>query len=332
MPCNAPRRAWRGGNRKPGGNLGVTFNRSDRAYGAEEIPLPCGQCMGCRIDKARNWTIRICHESMMHDDNCFVTLTLSDEHVPLGGTLVKSHLQKFVRKLREITKQDRTRIEDGEEVEEPIRYYGIGEYGDLNKRPHYHICLFNYDFPDKQLATVRNGNAVYNSEILRRAWTQDGCLDQLGYSETTDLTEQSAQYVARYVQKKITGPLAEEHYLRADPRDMTEWRVLEEFAIMSLKPGIGYDWLESYCDDIYPGDKVIINGKEKGKPPPYYDRMVEELVPHLIWDMKAARKERAKKHAKELTKKRLATRERCQQLNAARQIRQLEETQNAVEH
>lgn len=39
------------------------------------ILVPCGQCIACRLNKARQWSIRCMHEARYHSDNAFVTLT-----------------------------------------------------------------------------------------------------------------------------------------------------------------------------------------------------------------------------------------------------------------
>ncbi len=54
------------------------------------IKLPCGQCIGCRLDRSRQWAMRCLHEAQLHDDNCFVTLTYDDDHLPFDLSLKKN--------------------------------------------------------------------------------------------------------------------------------------------------------------------------------------------------------------------------------------------------
>ena len=55
----------------------ITFN-SPFPF-ARGFNLPCSQCVGCRLNYARNWAIRIMHEAQMHKDNMFITLTFNPE-------------------------------------------------------------------------------------------------------------------------------------------------------------------------------------------------------------------------------------------------------------
>ena len=109
--------------------------------GVEVIKLPCGQCIGCRIDRTKQWAIRCIHESKLHNKNCFITLTFNDEHLDSAGSLQKRDFQLFMKRLRKRFPNDN------------IRYYHCGEYGEQLNRPHHHACLFNFDFPDKKLLT-----------------------------------------------------------------------------------------------------------------------------------------------------------------------------------
>ena len=52
---------------------------SERGKIARSFMLPCGNCLGCRSDRARAWGARIVHESLMHDFSWFVTLTYDDK-------------------------------------------------------------------------------------------------------------------------------------------------------------------------------------------------------------------------------------------------------------
>ena len=118
----------------------------------------------------------------MYDDNCFITLTYSNQHIPADGSLDVRVFQKFMKRLRK-------RFGDG------IRFYHCGEYGSLLGRPHYHACLFNFDFPDKYLWKENNGQKLYRSPSLEELWPY-------GYSSIGTVTFESAAYVARYILKR----------------------------------------------------------------------------------------------------------------------------------
>lgn len=67
---------------------------------ARPINLPCGQCIGCRIDRSRAWAMRCVHQASMYPDNCFVTLTYAPEYLPYNGSLVHRDFQLFMKRLR----------------------------------------------------------------------------------------------------------------------------------------------------------------------------------------------------------------------------------------
>ena len=95
MGCNKPLTAYKGN----GG--GITFNFSERFVDLPPLKLPCGRCHGCRVEKSKQWAIRLQNESRLHAVSCFLTLTYDDENLPEGNTLVKEHAQKFIRALRD---------------------------------------------------------------------------------------------------------------------------------------------------------------------------------------------------------------------------------------
>ncbi len=156
MPCYSPLKGYVNLE-----NGGIVFKRMKNAGAATDVA--CGQCLGCRLDKSREWAARIIHEAAMWDDNIFVTLTYDDEHLPRDGSLNKEHFQKFVKRLR---KKFKGRV---------IRYYHCGEYGDELDRPHYHACFFNLDFPDKELFKETDGNFLFYSETLEKLWGNGFC-------------------------------------------------------------------------------------------------------------------------------------------------------------
>lgn len=274
MACYRPLRAY--ALRNAEGKMQVSFKRK---IGYEPIWLPCGQCIGCRLERSRQWAMRIVHEAQMYDRNCFVTLTYDDEHMPANGSLNKRDFTLFMKRLRK-------RYGAG------IRYYQCGEYGELLGRPHHHAILFNFDFDDKVLWSVRDGVRLYRSASLEQLWPY-------GYSTIGDVTFESAAYVARYCTKKITGKLAGEHYKGKLP----------EYATMSRRPGIGRAWLEKYKDDVYSYDYVVVRNGLKLRPPRYYDRIYDEIDGERMVAIKEKRADAAKENIKEQHWQRLETKE-----------------------
>lgn len=277
MACYRPLRAYapRSG-RDAEGKLRISFKPK---IGYEPIWLPCGQCIGCRLERSRQWAMRCMHEAQMYDRNCFVTLTYDDEHLPKDGSLNKRDFQLFMKRLRK-------RYGAG------IRYYQCGEYGELLGRPHHHAILFNFDFDDKVLWSVRDGVRLYRSASLEELWPH-------GYSTIGDVTFESAAYVARYCTKKITGKLAHEHYKGKLP----------EYATMSRRPGIGRAWLERYKDDVYSHDYVVVRNGLKLRPPRYYDKIYDEIDPERMVAIKEKRGDAAKENIKENHWQRLEVKE-----------------------
>ena len=181
MPCLQPLRGYpvKSGRDPVTGKWQLTFKRSE-GYEDLAVDVPCGKCLQCRLDQARTWSLRCLHESKLHEHNCAITLTYSDEFLPEFG-LDKRGIQNWFKILR-------NRIGS-------VRYFGCGEYGSKYQRPHYHIMLFGYDFPDKKLITNHGGSRHYDSPLLRSLWPY-------GHSTVGDLTPQTAAYICRYVLKK----------------------------------------------------------------------------------------------------------------------------------
>lgn len=239
----------------------------------------CGQCHGCRKSWSREWSLRCMHEASLHDENSFVTLTLDDEHLPLGGSLDRRHFPLFMKRLRKAICPQR------------VRYFYVGEYGDANDRPHYHALLFGVGFADKTLLSMRSAFPVYRSELLEDVWT-------LGLSEIGSVTDKSAGYVTKYLSKRITGGWAKAKYGDRVP----------EFGHMSRNPGIGAGWIDKFRCDVYPKDGVVVRGSIV-KPPRYYDIRTAKVAPALLDGVKLAR--HLRRRPEEETPERLAVSEKC---------------------
>lgn len=271
--------------------------------GQDSLWLPCGQCIGCRMDRAKAWSIRCMHEASMWDNNCFITLTYNNENLPGHGKLVYDDFKLFMKRLRKRFKGQKSTVYKGEVVY-PIRFYMCGEYGDQDGRPHFHALLFNFDFPDRVLwKKTGAGERLYRSAILEDLW-------RYGYSSVGDVTMKSAGYVARYVMKKVNGDAARHHYFAGYDEDTGECLFAPgEFNRMSLKPGIGQDWFDKYYEDVYPEGKVVLEGGKKSKPPKFYDLKYKEMFPDKFEDMQEARILAAAEHRADNMPDRLAVKE-----------------------
>lgn len=285
----------------------IVFDAAERM--GRNIALPCGRCIGCRLEFSRQWALRCVHELKSHERACWFTLTYDKENLPYGGSLVKEDLQKFYRRLRK------------EVAPVEIRYYSCGEYGDDKGRPHYHVCLFGFDFDDMQYRRTENsGFDVFGSETLDKIWGK-------GRTELGDLTFETAAYTARYCTKKINGD--SEKYVMNYTRillDGTMVDVEKEFALMSRKPGIGAKHVEEYLREIYQDDSCIVRGY-RSKPPRFYDKFLEETDPQLHKEVKARRTARAKERAKDETLSRRTQRQKVKEAQFAQLKRPLEAKQ-----
>ena len=296
MPCYHPLQA--SFSLRDDGKKKITFSTPAAKLfkGGSKLPgdflsLPCGKCVGCRLERSRQWAVRIMHEASLYEDNCFVTLTFDDENLakhckltPRGYSLDRKHPQNFMKRLRQ------------EFSNKKIRSYYCGEYGDLSGRPHYHVCLFNHDWSDKKLYKSKDSYVYYNSDCLNKLWP-------FGHAVTTDLTFDSAAYVARYCMQKVVGAIADDHYGGRVP----------EFGQASLKPGIAKGWLEQFgYSDCFDHDCVVTNGV-KNKPPRYYDKFLESVNSSVFALNKERREALAQLKAFNSTSDRLAVREVCKE-------------------
>ena len=324
MACYRPLEATRlrGGNlivhkRTPG-----TKRKPTPPHLGDDLKLPCGRCIGCKIDHGMQWATRCLHESQLHNANCALTLTYSDDPNYTGEIALKDWtrphqdvwtIQKSTREFSTIAQDglrgpnvahvDNSRSNKERRVElsksdhqkfmkrlrervGPVRFYMCGEYGDRLARPHYHYLIFGYDFPDKRyFKTSLSGTKLYRSPELEKIWTA-------GHAWIGELDYSTCAYVAAYVMKKIGGEKAIDHYRRTDEAGNDFW-LTPEFAYMSRHPGIGKNWWDKYHTDVTSTDGVWRHST-KTKPPRYYDKLLEKLDTRLYESIKNARIERAK--------------------------------------
>lgn len=162
----------------------------------------------------------------MYTDNAFVTLTYSDPNLPMTSTslptLEPKDLQLWLKQLRRTIHPSK------------VRYYATGEYGEQTNRPHYHLALFG--FPNCLHAASRYSrkrrDCCNNCDLIRDTWGR-------GQIHLGEINVTSAQYIAGYVTKKLTS--------RDDPRLLGRH---PEFGRMSLKPGIGADFMHEAASTL----------------------------------------------------------------------------------
>ncbi|AZL82694.1 replication initiator protein, partial [Apis mellifera associated microvirus 24] len=235
----------------------------NRIYSPKNLPpglvpdvFSCRKCLPCRLNNAKEKAIRCWHESKMHDDNIFLTLTYSDEHLE-SPRLIYSHWQEFIHKLRD-------KIRYNSLGEQKISTMVTGEYGEQTKRPHWHALIFNYRPGDERpYRTTERGDKVYRSETIQTLWNK-------GYIEYGDVTIDSANYVARYAAKKLVHGIDQAHDYHPIHRT-------------SSKHAIGKRWIEKYYKQTFEHGYVLLPNFQKAKIPRYYCEWVEKHHP-AIWE------------------------------------------------
>lgn len=242
------------------------------------MEIPCGHCIGCRLDYSREWANRCTLEAKKHKNNYFITLTYDEEHLPEGGTLIKKDLQDFIKRLRATWEYKYN--------EKEIKFYACGEYGGKTERPHYHVILFNMPIKTENLQPYKineQHEMLYKCRELDKIWGK-------GFVTVGGVSWNSCAYVARYMTKKHKGPGAEKYY--------KEKGIIPEFCTMSRRPGIGRAYYEENKEEIYWNDEITIptkSGVTKVKPSKYYDKLYDQEQPEIMESIKKDRENAIKK-------------------------------------
>lgn len=262
--------------------------------------IPCGRCIGCRLDYSREWADRAYLEMKeIGKEKCyFVTLTYDNKNLPMNeevttskgftitkedaylndiewqGNLDKKDLQRFFNTLRK--KMERLRYN-----KEGIRYLAAGEYGEKDRRPHYHMILFNINLPAESFYSPKiiNKEMHYKNKIIEEAWGK-------GFIDITEASWNTSAYVGRYITKKLYGNIAEEERAKLGQSQA-------EFLTASNRPPLGNEYYKKHKEEIYKNDEITIfkKGKtENHKPPKYFDRLLEKENPELWEKIKEKRK------------------------------------------
>lgn len=338
MVCYHPIEAWIHTHSKTENGkdkLVFSYHPKTCAQTTPDLQVPCGRCIGCRLAKAREWSVRCMHEASLYWENCWLTLTMNDDYLYSREnpySLERGNNSEITRFLKRLRKKYGSGIryfycaEYGEtcffcnKSETDCHSKGCGEYHAWRGRPHYHVCIFNHDFNDKTLYKMINGKPHYNSEELDSLWTDPKTGVNMGYATISELNEDTAGYTARYSLKKITGALAEEE----DPDTGLRYyeRLTEDGQIISLEPeyvnmsrgskklgtgGIGKGWLDKYSKEVLDNDSVLYK-ELRIQPPKYYDKIHERIAPLDLEENKLLRVDKAENDVNN-TEERLSTRE-----------------------
>lgn len=322
----------------------IIMNYADYKYlvNVHKIPesyvqtIPCGQCIDCRLENSRQWAIRCMQESSYYKDNYFLTMTYTNDDLPVAyftdsrdgsvfsmHTLVKSHVQKFFKDLRRYWKYHYNF--DG------IRFFGSGEYSPLKERPHYHFVCFNIPIPDLvYYGLSKSGLPLWFSPVIDKIWGR-------GMVFIGKVNYESCAYTAKYCVKKVTGKKKKERDEILKRLTDESGKILKDFAsrvdeftLMSRRPGIANKYYKNNNLKIYKNDEMFIpqDGKAlKVRPVRYYDKLFDNDYPEEFEKIKQKRKELAESSNLIKLKDSTLTQEDYNELRARVSFRKLRKNQ-----
>lgn len=237
-------------------NGNITFSKKQADPQYVPFAFSCRKCLPCRLNIAREKAIRCYHESKMHADNIFLTLTYDDAHLE-SPWLIYSHFQTFMKDLR-------SHVAYKNPLNGPIPVMVTGEYGEKNKRPHWHALLFNYAPPDSEKKYLTDlDEQVYTSKTLSEIWDR-------GALEFGSVTLESAGYVARYAAKKLVH----------GPDQLHDYHPLHK---TSSKNALGRSWIEKYYKHTFENGFIVLPNGQMAKIPRYYEDWFKKHRPFEEW-------------------------------------------------
>lgn len=275
MRCTSPRTV---GFQSDGKTLAWSHKQHSKQYAT--IQVPCGKCLSCRLENARQTAIRCVHEASMHENNCFITLTYNNEN--LGSNILDyRHFQKFVKDLRyhlmselleklfpRLSQQHQRQLWRSLATDRRKQLYGniqtsvfcAGEYGDKGRRIHWHALIFNWKPQDAlHKYTSDRGDRVFSSDLLNRLWGR-------GITEFGEVTFASAGYCARYAAKKLVhGPDGSHPF--------------EPISRRSSKNAIGKSWIAKYYKEVFDNGFIVLSDGTTCGIPRYYEKWLKKEQP-----------------------------------------------------
>lgn len=215
----------------------------DPKHPSSRVQVPCGRCVACRENKAADWVTRLMVETFYSTSAYFITLTYEDHFLPINKNgypgFSLSDMTRFIKNLRN-------------KVPDQIRYFYVCEYGKESRRPHYHMCLWNWP-SEVDLMTACGKSWVDSKGRMMSIWLPENI---------AQLEQGHIVYVTKYIHKKQEVPKGYD----------------EPFMRCSRRPGIGAQLLSDPVKKFYrdaPSRHVYVNGEEHYMPRYYADRIYD---------------------------------------------------------
>lgn len=285
--------------------------------------IKCRKCAECKADYASEWSVRCAHEFQIRKVASFITLTIDSSKANLFNTEknLKHYCKRCVKGNRYIKYPIDYTLCKGMLLDElkrmrdnlykkygvKIRYFGCGEYGSNGDRPHYHVIIFGYSFPDKHFINISNkGVPIYHSEELQSMW-------KYGLATVQEVNHRACMYTAKYCLKKLkfSDDISEqEAYFGREPeflvmskgscqsnrcphideiikncKGMKSLRSLDNPYCKNCKytrGGLGYDWFLKYGLDVLKIGYVTLDGIRYLIPKYYLD--ILKLTDETLYD------------------------------------------------
>ena len=263
-------------------------------------PIPCQNCIECRMAKASEWAFRCMKEAQEYKDNVMITLTYDDANLPKGikidsetgecsesYTLDHRDVQLFVKRLRK-------------KYGDNIKVYGCGEYGSdkeymdcrgqlrqATERPHYHIIFFNLKVDDLEFWKMSKcewsniQNPLFKSKSISKLWNK-------GHVDLNEVNYETCRYVAGYVMKKWKGRGSDEYYMLKGQKP--------PYTFSSRRPGIGHAFFMRNKEKFM-NEETFWQKTRKGVVElphiRYFDKLIEKEDPDVMYQIKSNRQEKA---------------------------------------
>lgn len=201
-----------------------------------KVPVPCGRCLACRIDRRNEWTWRLAAE-LKGVDGMFVTLTIADEHLLPTRSVYKASVQRFFKRFRKNL--------SGRE----IKYFAVSEYGELDFRPHYHAIVTNCSCGKPLTADLGD------IPIVKKSWP-------FGFIKCEPASKSSIRYVLKYLDKMQGVEDWKKEFPSLNP----------PFRLMSK--GIGAEWILKQAKMLLNEDNLFYyDGKFRPLPRYYKEKL-----------------------------------------------------------